>query len=159
MDAGAEIRHHAELFPVAIGEGGWKPVWRKLPWTDFQARFRLYNKTWFGAISEPGWYSQYGAGPAGVLYLAPIPAMAMPMELDLTCIPMPLTNDNDPDALMYPWTDSVSYWAGVLALLQQQRAQDAKVLSDMFAVDLPLCASVVCPQFIINPYAATMRTA
>lgn len=144
---------------VAIGEGGWKPLWRFLPWTDFQARFRLYNKTWFGAISEPGWFSQYGSGPVGVLYLAPIPAMDMPMELDFSCLPTSLMNDNDPDPIPLPWADAVPYWAATLALLQQQRAQDAKILSDMFAVELPICASVVMPQMITNAYAATMRSA
>jgi hypothetical protein len=144
---------------VAIGPGGWKPVWRRIPWTDFQARFRLYNKTWLGALSEPGWFSQYGVGNDAVLYLAPIPAMAMPMELDFSCLPLPLLTDDDPEPLVYPWTDAVAYWAATLALMQQQRLQDAKVMADLFNTDLPMCAAVVCPQMIVNPHGATLRSA
>jgi len=142
---------------VAIGAGGWKPVWRRIPWTDFQARFRIYNKTFYGVISEPGWWSQYGMGPNAQLYLAPIPSQPMPMEVDLSCIPTPLLTDDDPEPIPYPWVDAVSYWAAVTALLGLQRKEDAQVMANLFNTDLPMCASVVCPQMIVNPYGATLR--
>ena len=144
---------------IAIGPGGWKPVWRRIPWTDFQARFRIFNRTFYGQLSEPGWYAQYGAGPDGVLYLAPIPATVTTMEVDLSCIPEPLLTDNDPEPIMYPWTDAVSYFAAVLCLMQQQRAQDAQAMLQLFNTDLPFCASVVCPQMIQTPYGAMIRSA
>jgi hypothetical protein len=82
------------------------------------------------------------------------------MEVDLTCIPQPLLTDNDPDPIPYPWQDAVVYWAGVMALLQQQRREDAAALAQMFNTDLPMCAAVVCPQMIQNPYASgTYRSA
>jgi len=142
---------------VAIGVGGWKPVWRRIPWTDFQARFRIYNKTFYGVISEPGWWSQYGMGPNAKLYLAPIPSQPMPMEVDLSCIPSPLLTDDDPEPIPMPWQDAVSYWAAVTALLGLQRKEDAQVMANLFNTDLPMCASVVCPQMIVNPYGATLR--
>jgi hypothetical protein len=144
---------------VAIGQGGWKPMWRRVVWTDFQARFRIYNGTFMGAISEPGWYAQFNEGPIGSLYLAPIPSMAMPMDVDLTCIPFPLLTDNDIEPIPYPWQDAVAYWAAVLCLMQQQRAQDAKALADLFNTEMPMAAAVVCPQFIATPYGATLRSA
>lgn len=144
---------------VAIGEGGWKPMWRRIVWSDFQARFRIYNSTFYGAISEPGWYAQYGEGPAGSLYLAPIPGQDMPMEVDLTLIPAPLTTDGDPEPIPYPWTDAVPWWAAVLCLMQQQRGQDAQAMAQLFATEMPMCAAVVCPQFIANPYGASLRSA
>lgn len=142
-----------------ITRGAWKPVWRRIIWTDFQARFRIYNSTFYGTLSEPGWWSQYGSGPTASIYLAPIPAQACPMEVDLTVIPTPLLNDKDADPIPYPWNDAVSYWAGVLCLMQQQRLQDAKLLADTFNAELPMCAAVVCPQMIQNPYGATIRSA
>lgn len=142
-----------------ITGGGWKPMWRRIAWTDFQARFRIYNRTFLGTISEPGWYAQYGVGPVGKLYLAPIPSQQQPLEVDLTLIPAPLLTDNDPEPIPYPWTDAVSYWAAVLCLMQQQRAQDAQALSQMFNTDLPMCASVVCPQMIQTAYGAVIRSA
>lgn len=144
---------------IAIGVGGWKPMWRRIVWTDFQARFRIYNGTFMGAITEPGWYAQMNEGPIGKLYLAPIPSMSMPMEVDLTCIPMPLLTDNDPEPIPYPWTDAVAYWASVLCLMQQQRREDAAAMAALFNTEMPMCASVVCPQMIQTSYGAAMRSA
>jgi hypothetical protein len=144
---------------IAIGVGGWKPMWRRIAWSDFQARFRIYNGTYYGVISEPGWYAQYGEGAYGSLYLAPIPSTAMPMELDLSCVPLPLLTDNDPEPIPYPWTDAVSYWAAVLALMQQQRREDATAMATMFNTDMPFAAAVVCPQMIQTPYGAVIRSA
>lgn len=139
--------------------GSWKPTWRQIPWTDFQARFRLYGATFIGTISDPGWWAQLGAGPAGQIYLAPIPSQYNPMELDLTCIPFPLETDDDPEPITYPWTDAVPYFSAMLCLIQQQRLQDAQAMSVLYAAELPFCASVVCPQFVTAPYGATMRAA
>jgi hypothetical protein len=150
---------HCRSLAVAIGPGGWKPTWRRLIWTDFQARFRIYNGTFYGILSEPGWWSQFGAGPLGQIYLAPIPSQSTPMDVDLTCIPSPLLTDNDPEPIPYPWTDAVSYWATVLCLLGQQRREDATAMAQLFNSDLPMCASIVCPQMIQNPYGATIRSA
>ncbi|PWT76097.1 MAG: hypothetical protein C5B60_04460 [Chloroflexi bacterium] len=142
---------------MAIGEGGWKPMWRRIPFTDFQARFRIYNRTFYGVISEPGWWSQYGLGPMAKLYLAPIPSQPMPLDVDLTCIPSPLVTDNDPDPIPYPWQDAVCYWSAVMCLMQQQRKEDAAAMTQLFNTDLPMCAAVVCPQMIVNAYGATLR--
>lgn len=142
-----------------ITRGSWKPMWKRVIWTDFQARFRIYTGTFYGTISQPGWYSQYGSGPLGALYLAPVPSIIAPMEVDLTLVPKPLLTDNDVEPIPYPWVDAVSYWATVLALWQQQRKEDAQSMAELFNTDLPLCASVVCPQLITNPYGATLRSA
>jgi hypothetical protein len=112
-----------------------------------------------GTISEPGWWSQFGSGPIGKLYLAPIPTQRSPMEVDLTCIPTPLLTDNDPDPIPYPWQDAVAYWAAVMCLLQQQRREDAQAMANLFNTEMPQCAAVVCPQFIPNIYGATLRSA
>lgn len=142
-----------------IAGGAWKPSWRRIVWSDFQARFRIYGRTFYGVLSEPGWYSQFGEGPIASVYIAPIPSQAMPMEVDLICIPQDLITDDDDEIIPYPWSDAVSYWAATLALLQQQRMQDAQVMAQTFNAELPMCASVVCPRMIQNVYGATMRSA
>ena len=81
------------------------------------------------------------------------------MEVDVHVIPQPLLTDNDIDPITYPWRDAVSYWAAVLCLYQQQRAQDAAAMTALFNAELPMCASVVCPQLIQNVYGATLRSA
>ena len=142
-----------------IAGGAWKPLWRRIVWTDFQARFRIYGRTFLGTISEPGWWSQFNEGPIGSVYLAPIPSQALPMEVDLTCIPENLQTDNDPEIIPYPWTDAVSFYAAVLCLLQQQRTQDAQAMAQAFNSEMPFAASVVCPQMIQTAYGAAIRSA
>lgn len=156
---------------VAIGIGGrwtndgklvgvgWKPVWKRIVWTDFQARFRIYSNTFIGTISEPGWWAQFNEGPNGSIYLAPIPGTQSPMEVDLTIVPAPLLTDDDADPICYPWSDAVPYWAAVLCLLMQQRKDDAAAIATTFNAELPLCASVVCPTMVQNVYGATLRSA
>lgn len=146
---------------IAIGEGpgAWKPMWNRLPWTDFQARFRIWNQAWIGTISYPGFYAQYGFGVSGSIYLAPIPSQEQPMELDCSCMPFPLTNDNDPEAIQQPWTDAVAYFAAFMCLLQQQRQQEAANMLQLFQTDMPYCASVVSPTMVQAPYGATIRAA
>lgn len=144
---------------VAIGEGdgAWKPLWNRLPWTDFQARFRIWNRAWVGTISYPGFYAQYGFGVSGSLYLAPIPSQEQPMELDTSCMPFPLQTDDDPECIQQPWSDAVAYFAAFMCLLQQQRSQDAAAMLQLFQTDMPFCASVVSPVMIQAPYGATLR--
>jgi hypothetical protein len=144
---------------VSIGPGGWKPVWRRIVWTDFQSRFRIFNGTWYGTISEPGWWAQYGEGTIGSIYMAPIPAQELPMEVDLTCIPAPLLTDDDSEIIPAPWDDAVVWWAAVLALLQRQRPQEAQGMMQMFNTEMPFCAAVVNPQMIQTTYGATIRSA
>ena len=156
---GGEWRKDPNSGEWAIMGGSWKPLWRRIVWTDFQARFRIYGRTFMSTISEPGWYAQYGEGPSGSLYLAPIPTQSLPMEVDLTLVPAPLLTDSDNDPIPYPWTDAVSYWAATLCLLQQQRREDAAAMAMLFNSDLPMCASVVCPQMIQTAYGATLRSA
>jgi hypothetical protein len=150
---------HCRTLSMAIGTGGWKPMWRRLVWTDFQARFRIYNGTFYGVLSEPGWWAQYGAGQLGKIYLAPIPSQMMPLDVDLSCIPSPLLTDNDPEPIPYPWDDAVPYWAATMALLQQQRREDAAAMAQLFNAELPMCASIVCPQMIQTGYGAAIRSA
>lgn len=142
-----------------IAGGAWKPLWRRIVWTDFQARFRIYGRTFYGTISEPGWWSQFNEGPIGSLYLAPIPGQKLPMEVDLTCIPEDLLTDKDHEIIPYPWTDAVAYWAATLCLVQQQRTADATAMAQAFNAEMPFAASVVCPQMIQTAYGAAMRSA
>lgn len=144
---------------IAIGEGpgAWKPIWNRLPWTDFQARFRIWNGAWVGTISYPGFYAQYGFGINGSIFLAPIPSQEQPMELDCSCLPFPLQTDSDPECIPQPWVDAVAYYAAFLCLLQQQRREDATALLQIFQAEMPHCAAVVAPQMITSPYGAVQR--
>lgn len=142
---------------IGPGEGAWKPTWNRLVWSDFQARFRIWNRAWIGTISYPGYYAQYGFGSGGSIFLAPIPSQVQPMELDCSCLPLPLENDDDPEPIPDPWVDAVSFYAAWLCLVQQQRREDAMAMLQVFAAELPFCASVVAPQMVQSPYGAAVR--
>jgi hypothetical protein len=146
---------------IAIGPqpGAWKPAWNYIPWSDFQARFRLWNHMWIGTISAPGFWSQYGFGTNGSIYLAPIPTVISTMELDCSCLPFPLQTDEDPEVIPQPWQDAVPYMSAFFCLMQQQRQQDAQGMLQLFQADLPACASIVAPTTIIAPYGAAVRSA
>lgn len=150
---------NARTIAIAIGPGGWKPMWRRVPWTDFQARFRIYNGTFMGTQSEPGWWAQYGQGDAGSVFLAPIPTQVNPLEADCSCIPIQLASDSDPEAIPATWQEAVNYWAAILAMFQQQRLEDAKALGAIFQAEMPWAAAVVCPTFVSTGYPATIRSA
>ena len=120
---------------------------------------RIYGGTLMGQFTDGGWWAQYGSGPEGILYLAPIPTMRAPMEIDVKCIPNPLLTDQDLDPIPYPWQDAVKYDAAMLLLMQQQRLQDAQTMAQIFDTDLPVCAAAVCPRFVQNAYGATLRSA
>lgn len=143
---------------IGPGEGAWKPMWNRIVWSDWQARFGIWNRAWVGTISYPGYYAQYGFGSGGSIFLAPIPSQIQPMELDCSCLPLPLENDDDPEQIPEPWVDAVSYYAAWLCLIQQQRREDAQAMLQVFAAELPFCASVVSPQSIQSPYGAVVRS-
>ena len=142
---------------IGPGSGAWKPLWNRIVWTDWQARFGIWNRAWLGSISYPGFYAQYGFGTNGSIFLAPIPSQVQPMELDCSCLPMPLENDDDVEAIPEPWVDAVSYFSAWLCLVQQQRREDAAAMLQIFAMELPFCASVVAPSMPQAPYGAVVR--
>lgn len=141
---------------IAIGEGpgAWNPMWNRLVYTDFAARFRIWNRAWTGTISYPGFWAQYGFGVGGSIFLAPIPSQAQPMTIDTSCMPFPLQKDDDPECIVYPWTDAVAYLAAVYCLIGQQRLQDADAMLNLFKSEMPHAAAVVAPQMIQAPYAS-----
>jgi len=144
---------------IGPGDGAWRPMWNRIPYSDYAARFGIWNRMWVGTISYPGWYAQYGFGASnGSIFLAPIPSQIQPMWLDTSCMAISLENDDDPEAIPYPWVDAVAMYAAYLCLLQQQRREDAAAILQMFQAELPFAASVVAPTMITSPYGAVQRS-
>lgn len=151
MPGGSGLSQVLSVRTLAVSNGAQKPLWTQLPWTRFQARIRIFNGTFTGT-AVVGLWSQYSFGTLGSLYLAPIPTQAQPMDWDCTCLPIPLATDTDPEAIPYPWTDAVPFYAAFLALLQQQRQQDAKGMMQLFEAELPWAAAAVKRQFVGSYY-------
>jgi hypothetical protein len=106
---------------VAMGQAWMRP--RSFPY--FQLYF-LNNPV--PVQDRPVEYSQYGQGESGSLYFNPVPNIPYTASLDCVCAPAPLVDDTTPEALPYPWTDCVQYFAAYMALLSAQRTSDADAM-------------------------------
>lgn len=73
----------------------------------------------------PAVYSQFGQGIAGTLYLAPVPDLDYTLNLDVVANPIDLVDNMTAEAIPYPYTDAVPYYAAYLALLSAQRTTQA----------------------------------
>lgn len=82
-------------------------------WSLFQSKINTYTS---GYLYIPWAATQFGQGVSGSMYVYPIPNDSYPMEWDCTCLPSQLTTDADVEAIPYPWTDAVPYYAAYLAI-------------------------------------------
>lgn len=73
----------------------------------------------------PNTYSQFQPGIGGLLFVSPTPTTGLNVRADVIGYPINLAVDADPEALPYPWTEAVQYYAAYLALLNAQRYADA----------------------------------
>jgi hypothetical protein len=111
------------VLTVAVAQGTTlKPVCQQWVWSDFQAQLRSYN---IGLLNYPSIWAQYGQGAGGSIYLWPIPSGTYPMDWDCYCLPVDLVDDTTAEAIPYPWTDAIPYFAAYLAYQNAQRPADA----------------------------------
>lgn len=113
-------------YQVASGQ-----VWiRPRPWEWFSL-YSLNNPV--PGSGPPLRWSQFGQGVNGTIWIDPLPNIAYTVPLDTVCYPVNLVDDTTVEAIPFPWTDSVPYFAAYLALLSAQapaRQADAdKMLS------------------------------
>lgn len=98
------------------------------PWPWYWQYFR-----WSPAVGKPTVVAQLGQGTAGTLYFHPTPDQAYPFVFDVTLLPSGLNGSTgEVDAIPYPWTDAVAFWAAWLAFMQMQRQADAQMMMDRY---------------------------
>lgn len=102
----------------------------------------------------PTVYSIFGQGESGSLYVDPIPDNAYVLQLDCVCVPMTLTGNagTDVEAIPYPWTDAVPYYAAYMALLSSQRTADADHMFQMYQQFVQRARQISNPE--VNPRQA-----
>lgn len=110
----------------------YKPMLRWRPWSWFQANCRVYSVS---AMNFPAYWSQFGQGVNGSFYLFPIPGQVISADIDANCLPIPLVDDTTVDAIPYPWTDAVPFYAAYLCYMNSSRKDDA---AKMFSEAPPL---------------------
>ena len=97
---------------VSMSWGSLKPTLRWMDWSGFQAYLRSQN---LQSTNWPTVWAQYGEGTQGSIYLYPIPSQTMQMDWDCYCLPKWLASDSDFEALPYPWTEAVPFYAAYIA--------------------------------------------
>lgn len=134
---------------VAVSWGALKPVLAQWNWNDLQARVRAYP-----IISgQPGIWSQFGQGESGSVYLQPVPTSALPMDWNCVCTPIDLVDDTTVEAIPYPWTDAVPYFAAYLAFMNGRRPEEAKNMFSIYEMTMKRAREQSESSFISDYYA------
>ena len=113
-----------------VGQG--QKSLRARPWAWF-AQYRLNNPV--PPTGFPVVWSQYGQGDSGSIFIDPIPDTDYTLQLDTVCVPDALADDTTVEAIPYPWTDAVPYFAAYLAYLSSQngaRQADALRMKELY---------------------------
>jgi hypothetical protein len=137
------------VLAVAVSWGSTRPALKRRTWDSFQAKWRAWANGW---LNNPIIWAQYGQGANGSIYLAPIPTNPFNMEWDTYCNVNALASDLDPEALPYPWTDCVPYYAAYRALFNAQRYPDAQQMYAEYQKYLLTARKNSEPPFIPDPY-------
>ena len=137
------------VFSVAVSQGTIKPVLDQLPWQAMQAYMLSYNNQFTSYCTA---WSQYSYGTNGSIYLWPIPSGAFPTDIDTYCLPIALATDTDVEAIPYPWTEAVPYYAAYWALMNAQRLEEAKFMKEEYMRCLTDARSMSTPPNIPTMY-------
>jgi len=126
--AGVQQILHVRRMMVSVGAGfRWVPP---RPWEWFD----LYNLNRVVPSSgAPAVWSQYAQGALGSFFVDPPPNAIYALSLDTVCLPIPLALDTDPEAIPYPFTDAVPFFAAYYALLSSQMSTRQAEAGRMFS--------------------------
>lgn len=119
----------SDVIDCAISWGGVRPSLDWIPWEDLQAYARSYN---VGVTSYPFYWSTYGDGLRGQVWLFPTPSSALEMEWDTICVPKDIFSNSDFEALPETFTNYVPFYAAHLAFLNSQRYEQASIMLQLF---------------------------
>lgn len=103
-------------------------------------------------VGLPQYWCQYAQGLLGTLLLAPTPDVAIDLYVDTVCLPLPLTTDSSPEAIPYPWTDAVPYYAAYMALLTEQQTDAAEKMLALYQLFLRRARAQSTPTVLPGQY-------
>lgn len=128
-DANAGVKGILDVQDVAISWGGIRPALSWVPFADLQAYARSYN---LGVTSYPFYWSTFGDGENGQVWLFPVPNQALEMEWICSCAPKDLNTDNDVEIIPSNFTDAVKFFAAYLGFLSSFRSGQALIQLNYF---------------------------
>ena len=119
----------------------------KRPWQWF-SNYYLNGQNSILTAALPTLWAQQTQGSTGTIWVWPIPNAVGNLIVEASWTPIPLASDSDPEALPYPWTDCVPYFAAYIALLQAQRLQDAGSILQLYDKFIQSARLGVTPQWL-----------
>lgn len=134
---------------ISVPWGTYTPTLDRYPFSEFQAYFRLFSGTVAGF---PECWSQLGDSNMGTVYFFPIPTQVFASLWDCAFTVLPLSTDASPEAIPYPFTDCVPYFAAYLALMNAQRFQESKATFGIFTMFMQAARGSVNPIFMGTQY-------
>ncbi|MBU6232199.1 hypothetical protein KGP36_06150 [Patescibacteria group bacterium] len=87
-----------------------------------------------GSNNYPVRWSQQGQGSLGTIFLNPTPVASQTVSFDAVGLPIGLALDTDPEAIPYPWTDAVPFYAAYLALMSARRIDEANLMFQQYSM-------------------------
>lgn len=117
-----------QTIPANAGPPATPASWKRLEQRSWEwfATYRLSQPV--TVLGMPTQVAQLNPGINGTLWFDPIPDFAYVTAIDAVGYPTGLIDDTTPEALSYPWTEAVQYYAAYLALLNSQRRTDADAM-------------------------------
>ena len=119
------------------------------PFTTYQALIRQYP---FQYKYTPSFFSQFGQGAGGSLYVYAPPMQTLQMEIDCICLPSDLMTDTDPEVIPLPWTDAVPYFAAFQCYMQMQNLNAASFYEKQYMAFLNMHSVAARPGIQNNIY-------
>lgn len=118
-------------------------------WTIYQAYIRQYP---FQYQYVPSFFSQFGQGASGSLFMYPLPSQTYQSEFDCLCLPSDLNDNQDYEVLPAPWTDAVAYFAAAMAYEDIQNLNFSRYYHDQFEKRLLNYSNYARIGRAVNPY-------
>lgn len=114
-----------DVLNISVIWGTMRVMLNYMAFTEFNAKLRV----WQALTSRPAAFSMYGQQAA---YLGPIPDQYYSSEWDTVILPAVLTAPTDADAILYPYTSPVAFYAAYKAKFKEQSYNEAKLFEDQY---------------------------
>jgi len=105
--------------------GSSRYVLNYMPFTEFNSKMRA----WQSFQSRPAVWTRYGQG---TVYVGPIPDQTYVSEWDTVCTVADLVNMADTETIMFPYTESIPYYAAYKAKYKEQSYDEASIFHEEY---------------------------
>ena len=113
------------------------------PWQWFQNYYGSGSPS--ASSGPPAVWAQLRQGTTGSVSFSPKADAPYLLSIEASFFPAALEGDGDPEALAYPWTDAIPYFAAYLAYLNAQRTENAMQMMQVYQKFMGFARTGVTP--------------